>query len=181
MEFTKKVDVTNRSNGYVFYSIPEMNIHREFFKKETKKIPYSEIDALSQQPGGRELIYNYLFIKDGDVLHDALNVNEEPEYWLTEEKIPTWINTCTIEEFKDALDFAPEGVIDLIKKYAVSVPLNASDKREAMLTQLKYDVTKAIEINKESEAAEDENSVPVGESATKRRSQPTYKVIEKKS
>lgn len=174
------LQVTNRSNGIVIYSVPDMHVSREFNRKETKKIPYGELLALAQQPGGRELIYNYLFVQNAEALESALNIKEQPEYWLKESDIPKWINSCSLNEFKDALDFAPEGIISLIKKYAVEVPLNAADKREALKEQLKFDVDKAI-INASVET-EDGKTVAPGQQieATKRRSNPTYKKIVKK-
>ena len=54
------------------------------------------------------------------------------------------MESCSIDEFKDALDFAPNGTKDLIKQYAVSKPLNDYDKREAIKAQLGLDVSKAI-------------------------------------
>jgi hypothetical protein len=180
MDMAKKIKVTNRSNGMVIYSVPDLHVNREFGPRAEKLIPYEEIYALAQQPGGRELVYNYLLVQDPDALHEALDITEQPEYWLTEEMIPTWLNSCSLNEFKDALDFAPEGVLDLIKKYAVSVPLNATDKREAIKEQLKFDVTKTIENNRLAEQEED-NTKATGAAST-RRSHPTYtapKVIKK--
>lgn len=175
----REVLVTNRSNGLVCYRIPDLNVNRTFNNRETKRIPYEELRILAQQAGGRELIYNFLYVQDKEILEEALNVKEEPEYWLTEEKIPTWINSCSIEEFKDALDFAPEGVKDLIKKFAVSVPLNASDKREAIKEQLDFDVTKVIENGLDT--SDGASNAPVsGKIPPKRRAKPTYKVTETK-
>jgi hypothetical protein len=51
----------------------------------------------------------------------------------------------------DALDFAPEGVIALIKDEAVKTNLNDMSKREAILDKTGFDVTKAIEIRRLSE------------------------------
>lgn len=174
------LQVTNRSNGIVIYSVPDMHVSREFNRKETKKIPYGELLALAQQPGGRELIYNYLFVQNAEALENVLNIKEQPEYWLKESDIPKWINTCSLNEFKDALDFAPEGIISLIKKYAVEVPLNAADKREALKEQLKFDVDRAI-INASVET-ENGKTVAPGQQVetTKRRSNPSYKKIVKK-
>lgn len=139
------VSVTNRSNGTVVYRIPERHIRREFNRKETKRVPYQEILEVVAQPGGRELIYNFLLVNNAEALREALNVKEEPEYWLTEDKIAgDWMEKSTLDEFKDALDFAPEGVKALIKRYAVSKPLNDVAKRQALLEQLNFDVTKAI-------------------------------------
>ena len=137
--------VTNRSAGMVIYNIPEDHIRREFYNQETKEIPLSELEKLAQRPGGRRLIYDYLSIQDADTIGHLVNRPIEPEYWLTEDKIPEWMNICSLDEFKDALDFAPEGIKDLIKKYAVSLPLNDFAKRQALFEQLGFNVTKAIE------------------------------------
>ena len=141
----KMCKVTNRSAGRVIYNIPEDHIRREFYNKETKEIALSELEKLAQQPGGRKLIYNYLSIQDADAIGHLVNRPIEPEYWLTEDKIPEWMNTCSLDEFKDALDFAPEGIKDLIKKYSVSLPLNDFAKRQALFEQLGFNVTKSIE------------------------------------
>ena len=163
------VEVTNRSNGSVVYRIPERNLRREFHPHETKTLSSKEIAEVVAQPGGRELLYHYLLIQNQEVLRDILNVQEQPEYWLTEEKIAGgWLNSCTLDEFKDALDFAPEGVIDLIKKYAVSLPLNDVLKRQAILDQLNFNVNVAIENSKEEVAAATQDT-------TQRRTSPAYK------
>ena len=141
----KMCKVTNRSGGRVIYNIAEDHIRREFYNKETKEIPLAELEKLAQQPGGRKLIYNYLSIQDADTVQRLVNRPIEPEYWLTEDKIPSWMNTCSLDEFKDALDFAPEGIKDLIKKYSISLPLNDFAKRQAIFDQLGFNVTQAIE------------------------------------
>jgi hypothetical protein len=52
----------------------------------------------------------------------------------------------TLDQLKDALDFAPDGVIDLIKERAVKNELNDMRKREAILKATNFDVTKAIDV-----------------------------------
>lgn len=159
----KMCKVTNRSAGRVIYNIPEDHIRREFYNKETKEIALSELEKLAQQPGGRKLIYNYLSIQDADAIGHLVNRPIEPEYWLTEDKIPEWMNTCSLDEFKDALDFAPEGIKDLLKKYAVSLPLNDFAKRQALFEQLGFNVTKAIENN-----GEEGEPIKIGKPAERR-------------
>lgn len=167
------IKVSNRSHGTVVYNIPERHIRKEFAPKETKTISFDEIVAVTNQAGGRELFYDYLLIQDEAALHEALNVQEEPEYWLTNEKVPTWITTCTLAEFKDALDFAPDGVKDLIKSYAVSLPLNDVAKREAIKEQLGFDVSKALELASDAAAASETTATPTKRRATT----PDYKVV----
>lgn len=145
---TKFVKVTNRSGGAVCYRVPELNVTRMFHAHETKSVSVAELEAVAVQPGGRELLYNFLLIQDETALRETLNVQEAPEYWLAEENIPTWMNTCSLDEFKDGLDFAPEGVKELIKDYAISLPLNDMAKREAIREMLGFDITKAIELER---------------------------------
>lgn len=102
-------------------------------------------------PGGLELLYNYLMVEDKEIINYLINGEVAPEYWLTEDKIPSWLVTSSLDEFKDALDFAPEGTKDLIKKYAVLTELNDFSKREAIKEQLGFDVTRAIENSKDDE------------------------------
>jgi hypothetical protein len=56
----------------------------------------------------------------------------------------------------DALDFAPVGVIDLIKKFSVQLPLNDMNKRKALYEKTGFDVTKALIHDEESKAPETE-------------------------
>lgn len=174
-----KVKVKNRSIGSVVYNIPEKHVRREFYPRETKTVSYEEICEVIAQPGGRELFYNYLFIEDENILHEALNIQEQPEYWITEENLPSWIQTCTLDEFKDGLDYAPGGIKALIKKIAVELPLNDMAKATAIKEQLGFDVMKAIEMSKADAA--DGTTISSAPVTTPRRSAPNYKVVSKPS
>lgn len=142
--------VTNRSAGFVGYTINESGISRQFTIGETKKIPYSEIEQLSWQPGGLTLIAEYLLIQDQEALDDLVedqNLRVEPEYKLTRADIQKLMTQGSLEEWQDFLDFAPEGAKDIAKELAVILPLNDYNKRQAMKQQLNFDVDKAIENN----------------------------------
>lgn len=148
------VKVSNKSASRVVYKVPELNARRTFYPHEAARdIDIKELELLSQQPGGRNLIFNYLMVHDEKVLKHLLNGNPPIEYWLTEDKIESWMTSCSLAEFQDALDFAPEGTKDLIKDYAFKMPLNDYSKRQALKEQLGYDVTQAIE-NAKAIAAE---------------------------
>ena len=165
-----KCAVTNRSSGMVIYNIPEMHIRRVFYTGETKEVDPAELKALSNQPGGRELIYGYLLIKDPKVAKEVMNIdlNNEVEYNMSDNQVKAWLNTCSLDEFKDALDFAPAGVKDLMKKYAIELPLNDVAKREAMKDQLGFDVDAAIAIKKEAETPEKGEIKPESAPTTRR-------------
>lgn len=157
MDLDTIVEITNRSDGTIILRNNESSgaIKRWVFnEKETKRMSYRDILAIASQPGGRKLLYNYCFIKNPNVIREGLNIQEEAEYWLKEEEIPEWMQKCTLDQFKDALDFAPEGTKMLIQKYAVTLPLNDFSKRQAIKEQLGFDVTAAIN-NSHGDASEE--------------------------
>ena len=175
----KVFNVKNRSAGMVLYKIPELNIRREFAPGETKRATYDELEKLSFQSGGRALMNRYLQITNTEVIND-LNLTAEPEYYMNEQQIMDLLKNGSLDAFLDCLDFAPEGVIDLIKQYAVSLPLNDIAKRNAIKEKTGFDVDKAVANNIQDKAVEVADKParrvqPVAEAG--RRTSTNYKVV----
>lgn len=147
-------NVKNRSTGVAIYRIPEDNIRREFAPGETKRIAFGELEKLTYQPGGTELLTNFLQILDQEPT-TTLNIHRELEYDMSEEQVKELILNGSIDEFLDALDFAPIGVIDLIKSYSVSLPVADLAKRQALKAKLGFDVDSAIKHDLESKEPEE--------------------------
>ena len=145
MDKNTLIKVTNRSTGRAGYTIPELGVQRQFASGESKEIPYEELQALSYLPGGMPLLKDYLSINNAAAI-EALELHVEPEYYYSEEDVKNLLLHGTLDEFLDCLDFAPEGVLEMIKKLAVDLPVNDVDKRKAILDKMSFDVTKAIEI-----------------------------------
>lgn len=184
MESSKILRVKNRSASLAVYSIPEINVRREFAPGETKNITYGELEKLSYQPGGRTIMQNFLQIIDPEATGD-LGIKREPEYDLSEQQIVDLMTKGSLDAFLDCLDFAPVGVIDLIKKFSVSLPLNDIDKRDALKKKTGFDVTVALaNMQKEKEdmdapAVESKERRVKTESAPEgRRTTPKYNVIQ---
>lgn len=159
-------NVKNRSTSVVVYRIPESNLRREWAPGEVKRIPFGELEKLTYQPGGRELIANFLQIMENEVTDD-LNVHREPEYNMSEEQVRDLILNGSIDAFLDALDFAPLGVIDLIKTMSVQLPITDMAKREALKAKTGFDVDKAIENDRASK--EDNKKETVADKPVERR------------
>ena len=153
----KILNVKNRSASMVVYTIPEDNIRSEFAPTETKRIHYSELEKLTYQAGGRVLLANFLQVTDPTVTEN-LNIHTEPEYNMSEDDIKAMLLEGSVDQLLDALDFAPVGVIDLIKKFAVSLPVNDFNKRKAIKDKTGFDVTLALN-NIEAEKKDEEESV----------------------
>lgn len=152
MEKGKMIGVHNRDNATVFYDIPEMNgLHRIFQPNERKEISIEELIKLSYEPGGMALLRDSLVIEDKSVVARILG-HVEQEYDYTPADIKKLLVEGSLDELLDCLDFAPEGVIEIVKSMAVELPLNDIAKREAILEKTNFNVTNAIQIKKETEA-----------------------------
>lgn len=180
-------NVKNRSSSVVVYRIPEKNLRREFAPGETKKVPFEELEKLTYQEGGRELLENFLQILEEEVTSN-LNVNREVEYNMNEQQIAALLQTGSLDAFLDALDFAPIGVIDLIKTLAVQLPLTDMNKRKALKEKTGFDVDRAL-VHIEEEKAEEKAPAaapasngrrvqPAAQQTTGRRVQPTVEAEE---
>ena len=188
MENNKIYNVKNRSTGVVVYSLPEVGIRREFAPGETKKISYDELEKLTFRSGGRTLIQNYLQIQD-IVATQNLNIRTEPEYFYSEKDIIEIMKNGSLDKFLDMLDFADVGVIDLIKKYAVELPMNDYAKMRALKDKTGFDAEAALRHNREDKEADSVENIsttakrrvaieePAETAEPARRTTPEYKVV----
>lgn len=173
MDKNKVYNVKNRSSSMVVYSIPEDGIRREFAPGETKRITFGELEKLTYQSGGKIVLNSYLQVTDAEV-QDELNIHVEPEYFMDEAQVVNLLKNGSLDEFLDCLDFAPVGVIDLVKDISTKLPLTDYEKRKALKDKLGFDIDKAIS-NIEAEKADDGEEA-FHEVGKTRRVQPAEKV-----
>ena len=146
------IKICNRDNAAVFYDIPEMNgLHRVFQPNEVKEVTLEELIKLSYEPGGMSLLRNNFVLNNKEAIKIILG-QVEPEYNYTPTDVKNLLLNGSLDELLDCLDFAPEGVIELVKNLAVELPLNDVAKREAILEKTNFNVTNAIQIKKDTEA-----------------------------
>lgn len=176
-------NVKNISDTTVAYSIPDLNnLRRVFTPREIKRISGDELEKLTYIPGGAAILQKYLQV-DKEIL-DTLGIPNEPEDFMTEDQIIELLKNGSLDQFLDALDFAKEGVLELIKKFAVELPLNDVAKRDAIKKKLGFDVTAAIEMKEDAETPAQETKqerrvkTEVQESG-RRAAAPKYNVISK--
>lgn len=163
----------NRSSGVVVYTTSLGR--RDIMPGEAIRVTYDELEKLCFKPGGRALMANFLQLEDDDVLKN-LNIHTEPEYFMTEQQIVDLLKEGTLEAFLDCLDFAPQGVIDLVKQYAVTLPLENTEKRRALKEKLGFEVDKAIQNSSNDEEVSVESQTKPADAVTGRRSNVTYKI-----
>lgn len=149
----KAVAVRNRDTGTVGYSIPEMNLHRNFAPNEKKRVTVNELRALSYIPGGDTILKDYLVIEDQEVVAEVIG-EVEPEYFYSREDVKQLLLHGSYDELVDCLNFAPDGVLELVKDIAIETQLNDVRKRDLITNKLKVNINTAIKINQESKERE---------------------------
>lgn len=161
IENNTMIKVTNRDNGHVGYTIPDLNnLTRTFTANETKEIPMIELRKLSYIPGGRMILKDYLVLDNQEAIEELLS-EVEPEYYYKEEDVKKLLTEGSLDALKDCLDYAPVGTLDLVKKVAVELPLNDVAKRKAILEMTGFNVDSAIMINEETKEDDNKNETMV--------------------
>lgn len=144
-----KLKVKNRSTGSIGYTIPDLNnLSRHFYAGEVKEniITFDELQKLSYLPGGMYMLKNYLVILDNDEARDAILNKVELEYSYTEKDVKNLLLNGSLDELLDCLDFAPVGVIELVKTMAVELEINDLRKRNAIFDKTGFNINNAIDI-----------------------------------
>lgn len=160
----RKILVKNRSAATVIINIPNRNIKLTLQPGQVvNSLTFADMKDYSYQPGGETILKQYLQLSEADI--KDLDFGEpQLEYNYSEQDIINLLNPATpdnFDAFLDCLDFAPTGVIDLIKKYAVSLPVTDTRKLEAIKEQTGFDAAAAIRhVEEEKEEKPEETKTP---------------------
>lgn len=150
-----EIEVINRYNGITGYVLDDGNerIVRSFEPKEKKMITMGELRKLSFKAGGPAILKGYLVVKNEEAIKELLG-GVEPEYFYTEDEVIALLTSGSLDQLMDALDFAPIGVVEMIKDFAVAMEINDMSKRQAIIAATGFNVNAAIENNKAERLAE---------------------------
>ena len=184
--------VKNRGASTVVYKIADKGIRREFKPGQIMQISSEELEELTFQPGGSLILSQFLQIMDLDGIQ-AARIKTEPEYHYSEQDIAKLITSGSLDAFLDCLDFAPIGVIDLVKKLAIDIPMVDIQKRKALKDKTGFDVEAALKHNEESKEETQKtilktdsngerrvkNDVPAGRRTAAPAAAPKYNIVTK--
>lgn len=180
--------VKNRGASTVVYKIADKGIRREFKPGQIIPISSEELEELTFQPGGTMILSQFLQILDLEGIQ-AAGIRPEPEYHMSEADVAKLITSGSLDAFLDALDFAPIGVIDLIKKLSISIPMVDIPKRKALKEKTGFDVEAALKHNEEDkeddqktilkQANSGERRVKPDAAPASRRTAPKYNIVTK--
>lgn len=159
MNKNTKIKVTNRSGSSLSYTLPDLNnFRRRYAAGESKEVPFEEIQKLTYLPGGDYMLQHYLVI-DNIEARDEILGSVELEYNYTEKEVRNLLENGSLDQLLDCLDFAPLGVIDLVKKIATDIKLYDTRKREVIFKKTGYNINNAIMINEETSETVEEKPV----------------------
>jgi hypothetical protein len=139
------VSVTNRNNGRTTYILPN-GTYREFNLGQTRQLDLDELKELRDCDGGEYLLKNFLIINDKTAL-DYLDLHTEPEYFYTKAEIEELLANGSLDQLEDCLNFAPEGVIELVKDVAIKTELSDTRKRKLIQEKTGFSIDNAIMVN----------------------------------
>lgn len=143
----KLIKVLNRSDGIVTYHLPELNNTRRVFNLgESKDISEKELNALFQMNGGAELIRHFLMVDDREWVKKTFDA--PIEYFWGYDEVKKCLLEDDVEWFSETLDYAPQGVIDIIKLLSWQLPVKDLNKIHIIMEKLGFDVLGAIEVMK---------------------------------
>jgi hypothetical protein len=146
------VSVRNLVDHHVIYKLPEENVRRDFNAFEVKKISAGELRKVNYTVGGHVLLTGYLCVENASLAQEFGVDTDVVEYNWTKEDVDRVLTEGDLDELLDALDFAPDGIVDLIKDRAVELKINDYSKRKAISDKLGVDVSGMIDVVEQSGA-----------------------------
>lgn len=150
----KLVPVTNRDNGLVCLKLSNNKLI-EFNQGQTRKVSIDDLIEANSSTGNRVILRDYLVIQDKEAL-DILEMEPEPEYFYSEKEIRKLLSEGTLEQLEDCLNFAPGGVIDLLKDIAVEIKLPDTRKRELIAKKTGFNIDNILYVKKQLETEVEE-------------------------
>ena len=141
MDKTRKIPVKSRATGKITYSIPALRIKRTWFSSgDIINIPIDELIELTTVEGGRRMLDEFLLINDEEARTALYDYELAPEYDYTEAEVIYLLQEATDTQLLDALDYAPEGVLHLIRSLAVKNKPNTLAKLNAINEKFKINL-----------------------------------------
>ena len=162
-ELIQVQNLTDHSVGFVDEDTRRRIV---FHGREIKKLPAEILRRLNFSHGGSVLLTEYLSVKNEELAREFGVQDDTIEYNWGVEDVDKLLATGSEDALKDALDFAPEVIKELIVERAVVTKLNNISKREIIFEMTGQDVTSKIRNKEEYEKAMD---LPVEQAAPAKR------------
>lgn len=167
----EKIVVQNLTNNNITYIDDNGGLKRRFVFRAQQSIPMDKdiIDRMSYDTGGARLLKEFLSVKNEEVRESIGIPGDQIEYDWTSKDVIELLKNGEEDALKDALDFAPQGIIDMIVDEAVALPLSDRNKVEIITEMTGCNVESMISNKLNYEKAMNATSEKIVEKPSKRR------------
>lgn len=149
------VKIGNGTPYILCYILNDMGttVRREFKpmtegKMDTKFVSFEELFNLNNAPGGREIVFEKLYIED-KLVREALELpssEEAPEFTYTREDVKNILLNGTDDEVLDMYDFGPERMAEITKSLLVELGNISYDRLQLLEKIFKWNnISRMIE------------------------------------
>lgn len=139
------IEITNLLDCTCGYIVDLTGVRRILPPHASFKVKASELRELFYQRGGQELLHNYIRVGNKALAQEfGVDVDNTPEYNWGRKDVIDALNNPDIDILLDALDFAPDGIKQLIADVAVETEVADVNKRKAISDKLGIDVDAMI-------------------------------------
>ena len=156
-----KVKITNLMDCQTGY--PTISgVFRRLAPYASMTVTAEELRQSANLPGVIDLFRNYVRIGNKSLAEEFGVPSDAVEYSWTQKDVDYAVTSADIDVLLDALDFAPQGIVEMIVDRAVALEIPDMTKRQAILEKTGNDITKMIETkhayDSVSDGAEDASS-----------------------
>lgn len=152
MDGNRRVSVRSRTEGSVAYKLDSLRVARSWPKSgSVLQISIDELKELMVYPGGEYILRNLVIIEDEAARIEILGAEVQPEYNYTEDEIKYLLYEAEDNALLDCLDYAPVGVLELIKEFSLEKMPNTTAKIKAINQKLNINLNKIIEMMRDDD------------------------------
>ena len=139
------IEITNLLDCTCGYIVDLTGVRRILPPHASFKVKASELRELFYQRGGQELLHDYIRVGNKALAQEfGVDVDNTPEYNWGRKDVIDALNNPNIDVLLDALDFAPDGIKQLIADVAVETEVADVNKRKVISDKLGIDVDAMI-------------------------------------
>lgn len=118
---------------------------RAFEGQQVMKLPAGELRQLNYTRGGRNLLQNFLAVRNRELAEELMIKDFDNEYSWDAKDVNNLLLNGSTDELEDALEFGPSGIVDSIVNRAVALRINDINKRRIIQEYTGRDINSMID------------------------------------
>lgn len=154
-----KVQVSNMTDHEIGYSLTS-GVKRYIRPGVSIAVSAKELRDLRAESGGEAMIHDFLRIENKSMRKEFGIDDDLIEYDWTQKDVDDVLLNKEIDYLLDALDYAPAGIVDMIKTRAIELEIPNMNKRKAIQDKTGVNITSCIENAKAYNEANDVTEAP---------------------